>query len=624
MSDWSKPTLTSLYTNFLTEVSNRLNDSAMMNRTGGGTVPATVTLTSPPVGTVRWNSSSLVWEANTGTGATPSVPVWEPLAASYGITVSKANQWTTTRTIGFTGGDVTATAVNIDGTANISLTATLGTVVTAQGPTGSATAVPVITIDAKGRVTAMTTAALGTIAAQASSSVSITGGAISATALTLVQSTTAAPTVEGRVEWDTDDDLIVVGNGVSPVQFAPLIPTNPVTAQKYTFTTGCTWNGNAVPVLYGGTGGTDAATARSNLGIASMATQAATSVAITGGAISGTAITLVQSLTPAPTAEGVMEWDTNDDLLVIGASAATKVFAPLSPTAQVTAINYTFSTSCNWQGNVVTPTYGGTGVATLSGLAYGNGTSAFTAATAAQVKTTLGTLTVPDGGTGLTTLAGLAYGNGASAMSAATAAQVKAVLGTLTVADGGTGVATLSGLAFGNGTGAFSSATAAQIVAAISTTAVINATNSTACSGAASTFTSTTQNSQFNSIGVGTAGSAVAGEIRATNNVTAYYTSDKNLKTNIRPIREALGMVAKMRGVYFDWKATVIKNRGGEDGYFVRKHDVGVIAQEIEAVYPEAVATNAEGHKAVRYELLVPLLISAINELRQEVAGLKK
>jgi hypothetical protein len=393
MSDWSKPTLTSLYTAFITEVGGRLDDAAKMNRTGGGTVPSVVTLTNPPVGTVKFNAASGIWESNTGTGATASVPVWEPLAASYGITVAKANQWTTTRTVTLTG-DATATATNIDGSANVSIATTLATVNANTGSVGSASAVPVLNLDAKGRVLSASTAALGSMATQAANAVSITGGAVSGTALTLVQSTTSAPTAEGRVEWDTDDDTIVVGNGAGALTFAPLIPTNPVTMQKHTFGANCTWNGNVVPVLYGGTGGADAVTARTNLGMGSMATQTASAVAITGGAISATAITLVQSTTAAPTAEGVIEWDTNDDLLAVGASGSTKLFAPLSPTAQVTATNYSFSTGCVWNGGVISVTYGGTGAATLTGVAYGNGTGAFTAASAAQIVAAISTTAV--------------------------------------------------------------------------------------------------------------------------------------------------------------------------------------------------------------------------------------
>jgi hypothetical protein len=67
-----------------------------------------------------------------------------------------------------------------------------------------------------------------------------------------------------------------------------------------------------------------------------------------------------------------------------------------------------------------------------------------------------------------------------------------------------------------------------------------------------------------------------------------------------------------------------IQGRGGEDGYFVRKHDIGVIAQEIESILPEIVANRDDGFKAVKYEKIVPLLIEAIKELHKEIEILKK
>lgn len=114
------------------------------------------------------------------------------------------------------------------------------------------------------------------------------------------------------------------------------------------------------------------------------------------------------------------------------------------------------------------------------------------------------------------------------------------------------------------------------------------------------------------------------GEIRATAEVTAYYSSDERLKENILPIDNALGKLRQLKGVMFDWKDDVVAGKGGEDGYFVRKHDTGVIAQEVEAVLPEVVAERADGFKAVRYEKLAGLIIQAINELADQVDALKK
>lgn len=128
----------------------------------------------------------------------------------------------------------------------------------------------------------------------------------------------------------------------------------------------------------------------------------------------------------------------------------------------------------------------------------------------------------------------------------------------------------------------------------------------------------------YGSFGVGTPASGTTGEIRASDNVTAYYSSDINLKTNIKPIDEPLKKLLQITGVYFDWKDDYIDERGGEDGYFVRKNDVGVIAQEIEKILPEIVATRENGYKAVRYELLIPLLIEAIKEQQEQIDDLKK
>ena len=134
----------------------------------------------------------------------------------------------------------------------------------------------------------------------------------------------------------------------------------------------------------------------------------------------------------------------------------------------------------------------------------------------------------------------------------------------------------------------------------------------------------TSANVQFNSLGVGTAGSATTGEIRATNNITGYYTSDRALKENIRNITGALDKVRALNGVMFDWKQSYIEERGGEDGYFVRKADTGVIAQEVEAVLPEVVGTRENGTKAVAYEKLAGLLIESIKELDLKVEEIKR
>jgi hypothetical protein len=82
-------------------------------------------------------------------------------------------------------------------------------------------------------------------------------------------------------------------------------------------------------------------------------------------------------------------------------------------------------------------------------------------------------------------------------------------------------------------------------------------------------------------------------------------------------------MIKKINGVFFDWKDSFIESKGGEDGYFVRKHDIGVVAQDVEKVLPEVVATRKDGIKAVKYDRLVSVLIEAVKELTDEVTKLK-
>ena len=76
-------------------------------------------------------------------------------------------------------------------------------------------------------------------------------------------------------------------------------------------------------------------------------------------------------------------------------------------------------------------------------------------------------------------------------------------------------------------------------------------------------------------------------------------------------------MIDKINGYTFDWvpKEGIHTNEG---------HDVGVIAQEIEAILPELVVTRDNGYKAVKYEKLVALLIESVKELKEEINNIKE
>ncbi len=97
--------------------------------------------------------------------------------------------------------------------------------------------------------------------------------------------------------------------------------------------------------------------------------------------------------------------------------------------------------------------------------------------------------------------------------------------------------------------------------------------------------------------------------------VIAFSSSDYRLKDNVKEIDNALEKVSQIRGVEFDWNDNQTVYEG---------HDIGVIAQEVEAVAPEIVVTRDDGYKAVNYQKLTALLIEAVKELKEEIKELKK
>ena len=133
------------------------------------------------------------------------------------------------------------------------------------------------------------------------------------------------------------------------------------------------------------------------------------------------------------------------------------------------------------------------------------------------------------------------------------------------------------------------------------------------------------------SLGVSTNPNGTNGMIHATNDIVAF-SSDKRLKENIRPIENALDKVSKLSGFVYNWNE--LANEKAE--YDMDKDYVGVYAQDVEEVQPEAVdlapfdndgednSISGENYLTVQYEKLVPLLIESIKELKAEIEELKK
>jgi cytoskeletal protein CcmA (bactofilin family) len=109
------------------------------------------------------------------------------------------------------------------------------------------------------------------------------------------------------------------------------------------------------------------------------------------------------------------------------------------------------------------------------------------------------------------------------------------------------------------------------------------------------------------------AGVEVTGTITASGDITAF--SDRRLKTDIKPITNALPKVMQMQGVYY--KRNDIENP---------PQSIGVIAQDMEAILPEIIHTADDEMqtKSVDYGKLCAILIESIKELKTELNELKK
>lgn len=117
--------------------------------------------------------------------------------------------------------------------------------------------------------------------------------------------------------------------------------------------------------------------------------------------------------------------------------------------------------------------------------------------------------------------------------------------------------------------------------------------------------------------------------ITAGGEITAYY-SDRRLKTNVAPIQNALGKVLKLNGITYNPNEVA-----GKYGYDTNVNIVGLFADEVEAVLPEAVkpapfdtdeegnSKSGENYKTVQYEKLVPLLVEAMKDQQKIIDGLQ-
>jgi hypothetical protein len=114
-------------------------------------------------------------------------------------------------------------------------------------------------------------------------------------------------------------------------------------------------------------------------------------------------------------------------------------------------------------------------------------------------------------------------------------------------------------------------------------------------------------------VGIGTTGPVFTLDVAGAAHASSFPTSsDIRLKTNITQLSNVLEKLDKIRGVSFEWNA-LYESLGRSTG----RREIGVIAQEVEAVFPELVTTwGDEAYKAVDYGRLTGVLIEAVKELK--------
>lgn len=297
----------------------------------------------------------------------------------------------------------------------------------------------------------------------------------------------------------------------------------------------------------------------------------------------------------------------------------------------------------------------GSGIAVPAGktmFVFNNGTNVVDATTHLSSLTLGSALPIASGGTGSTstTYVNLASnvtgtlpaGNGGTGITSF-GTGVATALGQNVTGSGGITLATTptftTSIDGGATFGAFASSTALTIAStatgASSTTNIATAALSGAFTKAINIGTGgTTSSTTTINMGSATNGSTIIrgslavgsvtanttdGAIWASNNITAFASSDIRFKENVRDIPNALEKVETIGGKLFDWTAQYIESMGGEHSYFMHKSDAGVIAQDVEKVLPELVRTREDGSLAVDYPKLVALAFAAIKELSEKV-----
>ena len=469
---------------------------------------------------------------------------------------------------GSTSGTTTLLASAAAGTTTITLPATTGTLVT-TGDTGSVTNTMLAGSIANSKLANSSTTIGTTAIALGASSTTLAG-------LTSVTSTAFVGALTGNADTATKLATARAINGVSFDGSAAITIKASTTAALTIGTglSGTSFDGSgAVTIANTGVTSNVAGTGISVSGATGAVTIANTGV--TSAAVSGTGlsinastggVTITSNATSANTASTIVARDAS------GNFTAGTITATLS-------------------GNASTATTAGklTSATTINGVSF-DGSSPVTVHTAGTGITISGTTVTNAGVTAITTNTGLSTNASATGAVTITNTGVTSIVaGTNIAVSGATGAVTVSV------TGTVPTATTATNVSGGTVSATTGSFSGALTSGA----------------------HTVTGAITATGEITAYY-SDANLKKDIVEIQDPIAKVMSLRGVTFRPNETALA-LGITD-----KEEVGVIAQEVEAVLPQLVTPSAfAGYKTVKYDKLTALLLEAVKAQQLQIDALK-